>query len=106
MPDDPDAVGSLATFLAPRSPGEATVLLEQLCQRTGYKNARALYHLSVVYTMLGRFDEGLAVAEKAKALAAEADNRGLLKELENLMANQARAKELGAAAQREAAPRE
>jgi tetratricopeptide (TPR) repeat protein len=104
MPDAPDAVGGLATFLATRAPGEATALMERLCQRTGYKNARALYHLSVVYSVLGRFDEGLAIAEKAKALATEAGNKGLIKELENLMAKQARAKESGAAGQRESAP--
>ncbi len=102
-PDDPETVGNLANFLAScpeetrRAPYEAVALMEQLCQSGGYRDPKALYRLSAVYTVIGRYDEGLAVAEKARTLAAEAGQEELVATLNSLMAGQAQAKEKGLA---------
>ena len=105
MPNDPEAVGNLALFLAQcpdekhRAPYEATALMEQLCQDSGYQDPEALYRLSAVYTVIGRYDEGLAVAERGRALATEAGEAELVASFNALMASQTQAKEKGLAHQ-------
>ena len=99
MPDDPEAVGALARFLVQcpvegiRQPAEGVSMMERVCRRTGYRDPLALYGLSLVYTMVGRADEGISVAGRAQAIATEAGKEELAKAITALLDRQTRASE-------------
>ncbi len=78
-----------------RAPYDAVNLMEKLCQRKGYADPQALFRLATIYAVVGRFDEAMAIAEKARSQAAEAGDEALVAALTNLIASQARAKETG-----------
>jgi arylsulfatase A-like enzyme/Flp pilus assembly protein TadD len=54
-------------------PVEAVVMLEYVCEQTGYQDPRYLHTLAMVYASLLRVDEAIAVAERARKIAAESD---------------------------------
>jgi protein O-mannosyl-transferase len=77
-PDMTDALNNLAWILATspkreiRNGDEAVRLAERACQLTQFRQAMMVGTLGVAYAEAGRFDEAVATAEKAAALAAAA----------------------------------
>ena len=94
LPDDPTTVANLAAFLVTcpeeerRRPFEGLAMMERVCRITQYRNPDALCHLSVLYAGVGRFDEAIAWAEKARARAAEMGNRPLVDLLDSVLAQE------------------
>lgn len=84
-PDFWPAANNLAATLAAsrnpalRDPKEAVKWAEQACRLTGYSRAEALDTLAVAYASAGRFDEAVAIAKKAVALAEAEHNTALAK---------------------------
>ncbi|MCH7812784.1 MAG: sulfatase-like hydrolase/transferase [Planctomycetes bacterium] len=54
-------------------PFEAQLLLENICQETGYKDPRYLQTLAWVYSRRARVDEAISVAEKAYEIASTSE---------------------------------
>ncbi len=75
-PDQPELVNNLAFMLATcpdtavRQPFEAIVMMERLCQDSGYQDPRYLHTLSMVYAGMFRLDEAITVATKARTIAS------------------------------------
>ncbi len=75
-PDQPELVNNLAFMLATcpdsavRRPFEAIVMMERLCEDSGYEDPRYLHTLSLVYAGMFRLDEAIAVASKARTIAS------------------------------------
>jgi arylsulfatase A-like enzyme/Tfp pilus assembly protein PilF len=57
-----------------RRPVEAVVMLEQVCEATGYKDPRYLNTLAMVYASVFRVEEAIAVAERALKAATTSDD--------------------------------
>jgi tetratricopeptide (TPR) repeat protein len=79
-PDFPEALNNLAWMLAThpnpqiRDSRQALELAERACRLTQYKEALMLGTLGAAYAEAGRFPEAIEAAEKAKALAENADD--------------------------------
>jgi tetratricopeptide (TPR) repeat protein len=63
-------------------PIRAVSLAQQACKLTGNKSAAYLDTLAVAYAAAGRFDDAIAAAQKAIALARAAGQAGLVKAIE------------------------
>jgi hypothetical protein len=83
-PDSSVALNNLACLLATaadpslRDGPEAVRLAEKACTLTGYRNASTISTLAAAYAEVGRFDEAIAMSEKACVLAAEQGEPELL----------------------------
>ena len=75
-PDRHELVNNLAFILVScpdaeiRSPVEAAVLMERVCDQTGYEHPMYMHTLSMVYAQLMRVDEAIALAQKARQIAS------------------------------------
>jgi len=82
-PDLPEALNNLAWILAAnpdaqvRDGREAVDLAERACKLTDYKQPQLIGTLAAAYAESGRFAEAVATAEKAKALAEQANQAEL-----------------------------
>ena len=100
-PDNPDAIGGFACFLASRpdvdqrQPYEAITMLERACQETSYSEPVLLYSLSFVYSVTGRLDEALTLSDKGIELARQSSEHHVLTQMTQLNNAQRRAKEVG-----------
>ena len=65
---------------------EAAVMMEKLCEETGYQTPEYLRTLAMVYAELFRVDEAIGVAEKGLALAQEKERPVLVANLKDLLA--------------------
>jgi arylsulfatase A-like enzyme/Flp pilus assembly protein TadD len=83
-PDELALRNNLAYLLATctqeefRRPVEAVVMLEYVCEQTGYQDPRYLHTLAMVYAAVLRVDEAIAVAERARKIASESDREEFL----------------------------
>ena len=83
-PDSPLALNNLAALLATSSDpsmrdGEESVrLAEKACALTQYNNSSALSTLAAAYAEAGRFNDAVAMSEKACALAASRAETNIL----------------------------
>jgi tetratricopeptide (TPR) repeat protein len=75
---DPDA--------AKRNGPLAVKLAEGACRMTHYQTTMAVGTLGAAYAEAGRFDDAIATAQKACALASQAGNQELLKKEQELLA--------------------
>ncbi|MCH7799706.1 MAG: sulfatase-like hydrolase/transferase [Planctomycetes bacterium] len=57
-----------------RRPFEAAILMEHVCEATGYRDPRFMHTLAMAYGVMRRVDEGLAVARRARMTAATSDD--------------------------------
>lgn len=83
-----------------RRPYEAIQMMEELCQRTKYEDARLLNTLAVVYFSRHRVDEAIATAQKALAIAktaADPKHRALVPAIEAALQGYRKAKADGLA---------
>ena len=84
-PDTPDALNNLAWTLATQPAAElrdgarAVALAERACQLTGYREIIMVGTLGAAYAEAGRFDEAIATAQQACALATAQGKEELLK---------------------------
>ena len=84
-PATPDALNNLAWTLATQPEAEmrdgarAVELAERACKLTGYQEIIMVGTLGAAYAEAGRFDEAVATAQKACALATEQGKDELLK---------------------------
>jgi tetratricopeptide (TPR) repeat protein len=91
LPRSPILLGNLAFLLATcpeaslRDLPEATRLAEKACQLTHYHTSAFVSTLAVIYSEAGRFDDAMAMAEKACALASESGEPALLKKNQDLL---------------------
>ena len=101
-PGDHGAVSNLAMFLVGcpdpqfRKVYEGLAMMEDLCEKTGYREPELLSSLSLLYSMAFRIDEAIAMAERAKSLAAKEGNPGLVQGIERLLERLRTAKATGA----------
>lgn len=91
-PNMPDYANDLAWLLATcpqaevRDGKEAVRLAEQACQVIGGKEARFWGTLDAAYAEAGRFDEAVATAQKARALALAAGQKDIAEAAEARLA--------------------
>jgi Flp pilus assembly protein TadD len=91
QPDSPEALNNLAWFLATcpdariRDGAQAVKHAERACDLTHYRETTMVGTLAAAYAEAGRFDDAVATADKACALAAEADRPELLKKNQELL---------------------
>jgi tetratricopeptide (TPR) repeat protein len=92
-PDFPEALNNLAWLLATsKEPGardgaQAVQLAERACALTQYQKTVYIDTLVAAYAEAGRFDDAIATAQKARTLAAAADETDLQKTRISLAAN-------------------
>jgi tetratricopeptide (TPR) repeat protein len=90
-PDGVDALNNLAWTLATcpdakiRDGGRAVQLAEHACELTHDKKTVIVGTLAAAYAEAGRFDEAMATAQKACALAAESGETNLLQKNQGLL---------------------
>ena len=91
MPHHRHSVCNLARYLVTcpnleaRKPYEGVALVERLCREAGYVDTTLLAVLSELYGHSGRGAEGVACAEKLKAMATEANDYPLLVVADHLL---------------------
>jgi Flp pilus assembly protein TadD len=84
-PDEPEALNNLAWTLATsgeaglRDGTQAVKCAERACELTGHRETVMVGTLGAAYAEAGRFDEAIAMAQKACALAAATGKADLLK---------------------------
>jgi tetratricopeptide (TPR) repeat protein len=92
QPDLFIALNNLAWILATdqdsnvRNGPKAVQLAERACELTNYKQAIMVGTLAAAYAEAGRFDDAIATAQKACALASESGDQDLLKRNQDLLA--------------------
>jgi hypothetical protein len=90
-PDLPEALNNLAWLLATcpdpkfRNGAEAVTLATEACKLTGYRKTIMVGTLAAAYAEAGRFDDAIATAQKACALASGSDEQDLLKKNQELL---------------------
>jgi protein O-mannosyl-transferase len=90
-PDTPDALNNLAWTLATsgtanlRDGARAVELAERACKLTDYRETIMVGTLGAAYAEAGRFDDAMATAQKACALATESGKTELLNINQNLL---------------------
>lgn len=90
-PDAPDALNNLAWLLATcpeagiRDGARAVQLAQKACEITQYKETVFIGTLGAAYARDGRFDDAVATAQRACAIAGQAGETGLLKSNQELM---------------------
>jgi arylsulfatase A-like enzyme/cytochrome c-type biogenesis protein CcmH/NrfG len=101
LPNDPNLVANLAGLLVTcpeverRQPYEGIAMLERLCRDAQYRNPDLLLSLSLLDAQAGRLDEGIAWAEKARALAAATGDQSRVDRLDQLLLEERAAKRAG-----------
>jgi tetratricopeptide (TPR) repeat protein len=91
-PDSPDVLNNLAWLLATspdahiRDGVQAVKYAERACELTHHGVPLLVGTLAAAYAEAGRFDDAIAAAQKACALAAAAGDQGLLKRNQDLLA--------------------
>jgi tetratricopeptide (TPR) repeat protein len=91
-PDFPEALNNLAWLLAAspdaqfRNGAEAVKLAERACELTQYQRAILLGTLAAAYAEAGRFDDAVATAEKAGAVASTSGDEVLTAKNRELLA--------------------
>jgi tetratricopeptide (TPR) repeat protein len=91
-PDSPDVLNNLAWLLATspdahlRDGVQAVQYAERACELTNYKQTIMVGTLAAAFAEAGRFDDAIATAQKACALATAAGDQGLLKRNQDLLA--------------------
>jgi arylsulfatase A-like enzyme/Tfp pilus assembly protein PilF len=79
-PNELGLVNNLAFLMATaeeeefHKPVEAVIMLEAVCEKTGYADPKYLHTLAMVYASLYRVDEAVTVSERALKLATESDD--------------------------------
>jgi Tfp pilus assembly protein PilF len=92
QPDLPDALNNLAWLLATsrdagnRDGAEAVRLAEHACELTHYQETVLVGTLAAAYAEVGRFDDAIATAQRACALASASGQPDLLKRNQELLA--------------------
>jgi tetratricopeptide (TPR) repeat protein len=82
-PDRLDALNALSWLLATHGgfdashADEAINLAERACELTGYQQPAVLDTLAAAYAAAGRFNDAVAAAQQALALATSQDQQGL-----------------------------
>jgi tetratricopeptide (TPR) repeat protein len=90
-PDAPDVLNNLAWLLATcpdaqiRNGTQAVGYAERACERTNYKQIIMVGTLAAAYAEAGRFDDAIATAEKACALAERSGEKDLLQKNQELL---------------------
>ena len=90
-PDDPETLNNLAWLLATsreqviRDGGKAVQFAERACQQTQYQQTIMVGTLAAAYAGAGRFNDAMAAAQKACALAASHGETNLLKANQELL---------------------
>ena len=90
-PGFPEALNNLAWLLTTseqadiKNPADAVPLAERACELTLYSTPDYISTLAAAYAGAGRFDEAMATAEKACALASESGDQNLLKRNQELL---------------------
>jgi len=90
-PDAVDALNNLAWLLATcpdaqiRNGTQAVKYAERACELTHYHTIPMVGTLAAAYAEAGRFDDAIATAKKACALAAAADDQNLLQRNQELL---------------------
>ncbi len=90
-PDAPDAMNNLAWTLATsgdaglRDGAQAVKYAERACDLTGYKQTITVGTLAAAYAEAGRFEEAVATAQKACALAGQSGAPDLLQKNRELL---------------------
>jgi Flp pilus assembly protein TadD len=90
-PDAPDAMNNLAWTLATsddaelRDGAQAVKYAERACELTHYRETIMVGTLAAAYAEAGRFEEAVATAQKACALASESSQQELLKRNQELL---------------------
>jgi tetratricopeptide (TPR) repeat protein len=90
-PDLPDVLNNLAWLLATcpdartRDGTQAVKFAERACELTHYQKNIYVGTLAAAYAEAGRFDDAIAMAEKACALASESGDPDLLKKNQELL---------------------
>jgi tetratricopeptide (TPR) repeat protein len=69
-----------------RNGTRAVLLAEQACELTHYRETVMVGTLAAAYAETGRFDEAMATAEKACALASDSGEQELLRKNRELLA--------------------
>ena len=88
QPDYPEAQNNLAWVMATETPAEggdparAVTLAERACELTNNRVAAYLDTLAVAYAAAGRFNDAIAVAQKAIGLAKAAGQSQLVEDIE------------------------
>ncbi|MGA2243225.1 MAG: tetratricopeptide repeat protein [Verrucomicrobiota bacterium] len=91
-PDSPDVLNNLAWLLATspdahiRDGVQAVKYAERACELTHHGVTLLVGTLAAAYAEAGRYDDAIAAAEKACALASAAGDQGLLKRNQDLLA--------------------
>jgi len=91
-PDSTEAMNNLAWTLATspdtnvRDGKRAVELAERACELTHYQKTIYLGTLAAAYAEAGRFDDAIAMAQKACAMASESGEQDLLKRNQELLA--------------------
>jgi tetratricopeptide (TPR) repeat protein len=92
LPRSPVLLNNLAFLLASspdaslRNGPEAVQLAEKACQLTHYQMSFLVNTLAAAYAEAGRFDEAIATAQKACAMASGSGELDLLKKYQELLA--------------------
>jgi len=90
-PDDAEALNNFAWLLATcpdanlRNGARAVLLAERACALTDYRETMFVGTLAAAYAEAGRFDEAMATAQKAIALAEKNHEPELLKRNQELL---------------------
>ena len=90
-PDSTEALNNLAWILAAncdpaiRNGARAVEYAERACQLTQFKQTTIVGTLAAAYAEAGRFEDAVATAEKACALAAQNGEQGLLEKNRQLL---------------------
>ncbi|MEI6078230.1 MAG: tetratricopeptide repeat protein [Verrucomicrobiota bacterium] len=90
-PDTPEALNNLAWTLSAnaaanlRNGARAVALAERACVLTGYRETMMVGTLAAAYAEAGRFDEAIAMAQKACAVAATTGQASLRQINEHLL---------------------
>jgi Flp pilus assembly protein TadD len=90
-PDSPDVLNNLAWLLATcpdahiRDGAQAVGFAERACKLTNYKQTILVGTLAAACAEAGRFDDAIAMAEKACTLASEAGEQPLVQKNQELL---------------------
>jgi protein O-mannosyl-transferase len=90
-PDSPQTMNNFAWLLATcpdaniRDGARAVQLAERACELTGYQMTVYIGTLAAAYAEAGRFDDAIAAAQKACALAKESGEQDLLQKNQELL---------------------
>lgn len=110
-PDTPQLIVNLGLVLATSMsdpeiyyPTEATVLLENVCEKTKYSDSRYMHTLSLAYWSLSRIDEALAMANRALKVAENEPDKRFVQTISKTIEGLEKAKARGVSAMQRIRP--